>query len=141
MMRGRLATLVALGALSLFAASCGDAATTTTPSPTPTSPTTSTFASTLPVQGAVSREFSTTQAGTVTVTLKSAGAASTVVGLGIGVPNTGVANCALFAASRTTASATPQITAPVDAGQYCVALYDVGTLTTPVSFEIAIVYP
>ena len=140
MMR-RLPTLVALGAISLFAASCGDDAPTTTPTPTPTSPTTSTFASALPVQGSVSRVFATTQAGTVTVTLKSAGATSTVVGLGIGVPHTGVANCALFTTSRTTASTTPQITAPVDVGQYCVALYDVGTLTSPINFEVTIVYP
>ena len=137
----RLTNLIAFGALSLFAAGCGDDLNPSAPTLPVASPTTSTFASTLPLQGSVSRVFATTQAGTVTVTLKSAGAPSTVVGLGIGIPYTGVANCALFSSSRTTAGTTPQITAPVDSGQYCVALYDVGALTSAVSFEITIVYP
>lgn len=141
MTRLRRTWLVAVLALSLFALSCGDNATTTTPTPTPTSPTTSSFASTLVVQGSVSRQFAATQAGTVSVTLKSAGAASTVVGLGLGVPTAGVARCGLNTATRTTAGTAPQITASVDAGPYCVAIYDVGTLTSPISFEISIVFP
>lgn len=140
-MRRQITTLAAACLMSLVALGCGDDTPTTPTTSTPTSPTTSSFASTLPVQGAVSRLFSATQSGTVTVTLKSAGAPSTVVGLGIGVPTAGVANCAFTSAQRVTAGTTPQITASVDAGQYCVGIYDVGTLTSPIAFDITIVFP
>jgi hypothetical protein len=138
-MRRRVAALGALMSLGVFAWGCGD--TTTVTAPTVTSPSTSSFTSTLAVAGAVSRQFTATQSGTVSVTLNSAGPASTVVGLGIGVPTAGIANCSFLTTSRATAGTAPQIAASVDAGPYCVGIYDVGTLTAPISFDITIVYP
>lgn len=134
------AVITALGAASLTSG-CGDDSPTTTSPTTPTSPTTSTFSSQLTVKGAVSRLFSATAAGTVSVTLTSAGAAGTIVGLGLGVPSSGIARCTLTTAIVTAAGSTPQIAAPVDAGTYCVAVYDVGTLTDTIAFDITIVYP
>ena len=104
-----------------------------------TSPTTTTLSTRLTVNGAISRSFTATQAGTVSVTLNNAGAA--VVGLGLGVPSTGVARCVLTTAIVTSAGTTPQIAAPVDAGTYCVAVYDVGRLTNEITIDLTIVYP
>jgi hypothetical protein len=137
-----VAVVAALGAASLTIACGKDAATTTaTPTPAPTSPTTSTFASRLTVNGAVSRTFTATQAGTVTVLLTNAGGPFTRVGLGLGVPTTGVARCALSTAMVTTPGATPQISAAVDPGAYCVTIYDIGTLADTIDFSLTLVYP
>ena len=61
--------------------------------------------------------------------LTNAAGPTTVVGLGIGVPTTGIAKCALSTAIKTASGSTPQISAAVDPGQYCVTVYDLSTLT------------
>ncbi len=127
---------------SAFNLACGDDTVTTPTTPTtPASPTTRSFSSKLTVKGAVSRTFTATQAGTVSATLTSAGSASTRVGLGIGVPYGGIATCTLNSMVTTTAGASPQISATVDAGQYCVAVFDVGALTDDINFDLTIVFP
>ena len=65
----------------------------------------------------------------------------TLVGLGIGVPTTGIAGCALSTAINTTPGSSPQLTATVDAGSYCVTIYDIGTLTGPIDFSFTVVFP
>lgn len=141
----RAATLIAAVSVLIGAATltsgCGEDSQATTAPSTPASPTTSTFSSLLTLNGAVSRSFTATQSGTVSVTLTGAGVPGTVVGLGIGVPSTGVARCTLNTAILTTAGSTPQIVASVDAGTYCVAIYDLGTLTDAITFELTIVLP
>src|SRR6266581_3680434 len=135
------ALVVAIGTASL-SISCGkDAATTTSPTTTPSSPTTTTFASRLTVNGAVSRSFIATQAGTVIVMLTNAGGPFTLVGLGLGVPTSGIARCALNTAISTTPGSTPQISAAVDSGQYCVTIYDLGNLTETIDFSLTVVFP
>jgi hypothetical protein len=42
---------------------------------------------------------------------------------------------------QTGAASSPQITAAVDAGTYCVRLHDPGTLAAPVAFSVTIVRP
>ena len=66
------AIVAAIGVASLTSACGNDTPTTPTPS-APTSPTTSTFSSRLTAKGAVSRSFTATQAGTVSVTLTNSG--------------------------------------------------------------------
>ena len=122
----------------LAAAGCGkDDQSTTAPS---SSTTTTVFASTLSVNTSAARAFRASQAGTVTVTLTALGTVLPV-GLGLGVPSTGVANCTLTTSVLTTAGTAPQITAAVDAGAYCAAVFDVGNLTNTVGFELSIVHP
>ena len=87
------------------------------------------------------RTFTASAAGTVTVTLTNAAGASNIVGLGIGIPNGGVSRCTLSTTLNTTAGSTAQIAARVDAGTYCVAIYDVGTLPAAIDFSITIVFP
>lgn len=138
----RRAFIVLVLSLGLLTVGCGnDTSTSPTTPTTPTGPTTSIFASRLTPNGAVSRSFGATTAGTVTVMLTNAAGPFTRVGLGLGVPTAGLAKCALSTAISTTAGSTPQISAAVDAGQYCVTVYDLGTLTEPIDFSVTLVYP
>lgn len=153
MIKSRCLAIVVL-LFAVAAAGCADqAATTTTPTPAvPTTPTTTTspplvypatttLTTQLFVDGAVSRTFTTSKAGTVSVTLSRAGADGTMVGLGIGIPQGALASCTLSTSITTAASSTPQLNVPVDNGSYCVTVYDVGTLTDTISFDLTIVYP
>lgn len=138
---GSLLRITALAAVLAAAAACGNSTTTPTAPTTPTGPTTSIFGSRLTPGGAVSRQFGASTNGTVTAMLTNAAGPNTVVGLGIGVPTTGLAKCALTTAIQTNAGSTPQLSATVDAGNYCVVVYDLGTLTSPIDFSVTLVYP
>jgi hypothetical protein len=140
MQRGTFAVLALT--LGVLTAGCGNNNAPTTPTPTtPTGPTTSIFASRLTPGGAVSRSFGATTTGTVTVMLTNAAGPLTRVGLGIGVPTSGIAKCSLSTAINTASGTTPQISAAVDPGQYCVTVYDLGTLTSTIDFSVTLVYP
>jgi ABC-type Fe3+-hydroxamate transport system substrate-binding protein len=120
---------------------CGDSADSTTSPTTATTPTTATFGSRLTVNGSASRTFTVTTPGTVTAMLTNAGGPFAVVGLGLGVPLGGVANCTLSTSVNTAPGSTPQVAAAVDPGTYCVAIYDVGNLTATIDFAVTISYP
>lgn len=110
---------------------------TTTPA---ASPVTETFSSVLAVGGYASRSFNAAKAGTATVTLTSASASSTLkLGMGLGIPD-GVGSGCLFTRSTETAAG-GQLSATVDAGSYCVRVWDLGTLTATTSFTVTIVRP
>lgn len=126
---------------ALTTVACGNNTPTTPTTPEIVSPLTTTFASRVTVGGSAARAFATQQAGTVTVQLKSAGSPSAVLGLGIGLPYGGVSTCTLTRALTTSPADAPQITATVEEGAYCVAVYDVGNLTAPMDFEVVVVYP
>jgi hypothetical protein len=101
---------------------------------------TESFSSQLFVGGTSSRSFTAAQAGTATVTLVSAGAATTKVGFGIGVPDFVGSGC-LFTRSNDAATAGTSFSLPVDAGTYCVRIFDTGALTSTITFSITIVRP
>ena len=106
-----------------------------------TSPVTESFASQLFVGGSASRTFTAAKAGTATITLVSAGPPTTVkLGFGIGVPDALGSGC-LFTRSAEAAVAGTSFSLPVDAGTYCVRVYDTGTLTANTAFAITIVRP
>ena len=136
MIARRSVFLVALlAALAASSAGCGKNSTSPT-SPT-SSPTTETFTGQFTPGGDASRVFTSAGAGTVTVTITQVSAAD--VGLGVGIPQPGNIGCYL---SETIEGATSSIlTAGVEAGTYCVRIYDVGTLTAPVAFTLTIVHP
>ena len=115
--------------------------TPTTPSPVRTSPVNETFQSNLTPQGSVWRLVNAIQTGTMTATLSSTDQPSTVVGFGIGLRNATSTACLLNKEVITTAGSAPQLSATVDAGNYCVKLFDTGTLTTPMAFTITLSYP
>jgi hypothetical protein len=84
--------------------------------------------------GATSRTITALQAGTVTVTLAVTGPP---IGVGIGIPASG--SCRL-----TLSEVAPQgavLSAPVEEGDYCVSIFDPGTLTTPLGVRVEIDTP
>jgi hypothetical protein len=135
MTRAVLAILV----IVVASASC----TTTMTSPTPTADTDlllREFTSLLIPGGSASREFSTTAAGNVSVTLKSTTPAGIAIGLGVGIPRSN-GSCALAAAVETPAGTDAQVSITADAGTFCAKVYDPGTLEAPLPFTISIVRP
>ena len=87
--------------------------------------------------------------GTVSVTLTSAvetlpGGAllpTVVMGLGIGTP-TG-STCTLLSGGTTTAQggSSPQLSGSLNAGAYCVQVYDVTSQVGPVAYAVAVSHP
>ena len=129
---------LAMGVLT--AVGCDDAATAT--SPTVTSPVTETFAGQFAVGGAAARSFSSASAGTATITLTQIGPpADVTIGIGIGIPQSDGSGCYLTQSVTAGAAAAPQLTAAVEAGTYCVRLFDTGALTSQVAFSVTIVRP
>jgi hypothetical protein len=125
--------------VAMAVAGCGGNSTTTATSPsTPTKPSNEIWSSVLAPGGTSSRSFTVNAAGTVSVTMTSAGA---TVGLGVGLPRVTGGGCRLGVSVNASASSAPQITTQADAGQYCVQVFDLGTLTDPIPFAITIDHP
>jgi len=98
------------------------------------------FSSQLVPGGGASRNFEVAAAGSIAVTLKSTTPAGVAIGLGVGIPRSN-GTCALSTAVETIAGATAQISVSADAGTYCAKVYDLGTLSAPLPFTIAISRP
>ena len=132
----RLRSLIPLFVLAAIITGCGDGTTT------PTAPTTKAiddvWSSVLAPGGTSSRSFTVNAAGTIAVTMTSAGA---TVGLGVGLPRTIGGGCRLGVSVNASAGSTPQLTTQADAGQYCVQVFDLGTLTDAVPFALKIDHP
>ena len=125
---------------AVTAAGCDEDAPPTTPSTSTTESVT--WSTNLANGGSTSRSFKTTRNGTVSITLQSlAGSTTLRAGLGVGIPLGDGTGCVLSRSVETTAGATAQLELSVDAGSYCVQVYDPGTLTQPVGFTILLIYP
>jgi hypothetical protein len=125
---------------ALAGTACDDATTPTSPSTT--SPVTETFSGQLSVGGTASRSFTSAASGTATLTLTQIGPpADVTVGFGIGIPQSNSAGCYLTQSVQAGASSTPQFSVSVEAGSYCVRLFDTGALTSQVAFSVTIVRP
>jgi hypothetical protein len=133
-------TLAFLTAIVLGTA-CSNNSSQSTTTPTPASPQTQVFTSQLAQQGVNTESFVAAQAGTISVTLTSVTPAI-VLGVGLGVPNPSAPGCSLATIVNSAASSTAQITAPADAGTYCVSISDIGFVPPPgASFSISIAHP
>ena len=93
--------------------------------------------------GAAARSFSAASAGTAADHAdadRTAGRPRPSVSAS-GIPQSDGAGCYLTQTVQAGASSAPQLTVPVEAGTYCVRLYDPGALTSPVAFSVTIVRP
>jgi hypothetical protein len=125
-----LAALVLAGALS----ACGGDTTT------PTTPTTviDTFNGTLQALGSVQYPFTVNSAGVVSATVTSLNPQATItVGFGLGQPSAGVCNLISGAFSESAKVGQP-ISGTINAGSYCVVLYDIGNVVGSDDFVIQI---
>ena len=132
---GFVRRLAVLGVM--LVAACGGGKTPTAPS-SPSSTMSENWSSVVAPKGTSSRSFTVTKAGTITVTPTGAGA---TLGLGIGLPRVTGGGCRLGVAVNASPGSSPQISTAADAGQYCVQVYDLGTLTDPVGFALKIDHP
>ena len=123
--------------MALFAAGCGSGNSPTTPSNT-SAPTSENWSGVVAPGGQSSRSFTVNASGTVAITLTASGA---TLGLGVGVPRVTGGGCRLGVTVNASAASNPQISTPADAGQYCVQVYDLGTLQDPVGFALKIDHP
>jgi hypothetical protein len=120
--------LAIVGAIALTAAGCGSDNSTTTPStPAPTAGT-DTFSATLAPGGTAIHNFTASTAGGVLVTLTATNPASTLLGLGIGIPGGDIGGCDMTKTVQALPGNVAQLTALVDAGDYCAGAFDVGTV-------------
>jgi len=118
---------------AMMLAGCGSNSTPTTPS-NPSSTVKENWSSVVAPGGASTRSFTVNSAGNIVVTLT----AGPTVGLGIGLPRTNGGGCRLGVSVNASPATTPQISTQADAGQYCVQVFDLGTLTDPVGFALTI---
>jgi hypothetical protein len=133
-MKQMTAVMVAMGVACLMSA-CSDPTPPVTPTPVPAT-ITEVFTGTLLVAGNNMIPFSVQHVGALKVTLTAVDPPVTV-GLGIGTPSTGV--CVPFQQAAVAPGGPPALsgTATVS-GNFCVSIFDVGNLTTPVSYTITV---
>jgi hypothetical protein len=140
-MRRPIGLLAAALVAVAFSAWACDEETPTTPEP-PTTPVTvtETFTGTINPNGAQTQSFNTEAAGTVTATLVSiAPDSATRIGLALGTWN-GVSCKIEIAADSAQQGVT--ITGTASAlGSFCVRVYDVGALTSNITFEVRVTHP
>lgn len=113
-----------------------------TTEPTPTTLAEDSFSTQLLPGGTAARDIVVTTRGTVSVTLSSTTPAGMRLGLGLGIPQANGAGCLLSLSVEAVAGASPQVSATVETGTYCVKVYDAGHLTTSaVPFTLLISRP
>jgi hypothetical protein len=126
-------------ALAVGASGCGDDP--VLPPTTPTPPSISeTFSGTLTINAAATHQFSSTTAGTVTVTLQTIGPnPETIMGLSLGTWN-GTGCATVVANDRATIGVSINgIVSTV--GALCARVYDIGQFVEPTDYEIIVVHP
>jgi hypothetical protein len=124
--------------LAMFAAACeGDLADIpTTPDPVTV---TETFSGTLTVNGAATHAFFTAATGAVTATLTSLGEEPpAMVGISLGTLSTTQVCSTLLSRDNAVVTTVVEGTVTTLGGSLCVRIYDVGSLTASVPYEIRI---
>jgi hypothetical protein len=138
---GRVMTGLVLVTAAIATSGCGNNNTVSNPSATPPVTVTDTFEGTLTVNGAITQPFVVQTAGQVVATLTSLDPASvvvngettdTVMGLSLGTWNGLVCTIGAPTLANDKAKVGVALTASATAtGNYCVRVYDSGSLTQP----------
>jgi len=117
-------------ALALVAGACGSDDSTTAPSAPVPAAGTDTFTGQMAPGGTAMHQFTASANGTVNLTLTSTDPAGALVGLGIGIPGNNIGTCDLTKTVQARPGAAAQLSAAVEAGEYCAGTFDVGGLST-----------
>jgi len=112
-------------------------------SPTPTvSQVTDTFSGTVDVGGSDFHTFTVVATGgSISATLTAAGPPPTIfMGFGVGVVNG--TSCSLLTNGflNTQASASPQLVGTINAGTYCLAVYDIGNQSAQIAYTATVTH-
>jgi hypothetical protein len=136
-----LALVLLLAAIGCSGGS-GSSSTTTPSSTPPLPPTSETFTGTVPVGGSMSHAFTVSlNNGQLTADLTAAGPPPTIfMGLGVGTVTNGV--CTLINGGSAIIQAGPsaQLSGAVNAGAYCVAVFDAGNQTADVTYTVVVTH-
>jgi hypothetical protein len=129
---------------SLLFLGCGDSSPTTpTTTPAPPPSLTENFSGALAIGASKFYSFSVGSTGTVNITLtnliENGQDSSTQIALALGAP--GGTGCRPNTTVTIAAGSTPHITGTYPPGVYCALITDVGNLSTPSTFVIAIAHP
>jgi hypothetical protein len=100
---------------------------------------TESFSSTITPSGRATRSFNATTAGTASVTLSSLSPSNANAGIAIGVQD--ASNCYLSRIVTGPPGGSPQLSVPVEAGFYCMAVFDVGNFTQNQTFTLSVTHP
>jgi hypothetical protein len=135
------AAVVMLCALTSACAGDSSATSSSTSSTSPTTAvTTESFSGTVPVGGSDTHPFTVAlSGGQVNAILTAAGPPSTIyMGLGIGTYSGGTCTLLSGGSVVTQAASTAQLAGTVNAGSYCVQVYDAGNQTVAVSYAVTV---
>jgi hypothetical protein len=133
--------------MALAAAGCSSGGTslpasaTPAPAATPVA-TTETFTGTVAVGGNDVHPFTVATSNlNLSVTLTAAGPPSTIF-MGLGVGTYSGTTCSLLSSGATTAQAgtAAQLSGTITAGAYCVAVFDVGNLSAPITYTAVVTH-
>jgi hypothetical protein len=131
-------------ALALTGGACDNSSSSNLPSiPATPTPVSETFEGTVPLldthDGADFRPFTVAVSGAVTVTLTAASPPPTIqMGVGVGTP-TGTTCTIIPNGSATVAAGTP-LSGTLTVGTYCVEIFDVGNMASPVTYSVTVVH-
>jgi hypothetical protein len=138
--KNTLAGLAVAAALLAAGCSSGDDPSSSLPVG-PSSPlVTENFSGTVQIGSSDAHPFTVIASGfQITVNLTTAGPPSTItMGVGVGSPASG--SCQLLTGGSTSAAAgpTPQLTGNISAGQYCLAVFDIGNQSAPITYTVVV---
>jgi hypothetical protein len=123
--------------LTLFAGACTDPV--APPAPTPVVPTiTETFTDTLLQLGSNTHQFTVQQVGGLKVSLSDVDPPSAVA---FGVGTQSLVGCTLISRLNFVPGATAQLSGTATtAGNFCVMVFDAGTLTQPITYTVNVLH-
>jgi hypothetical protein len=138
------AALVLVLALALTATACSSGSSTAIPT-APSAPASiiETFNGTVTVGSSDFHNFAVTANGSVNVTLTAASPPATIwMGLGVGTPGSGACSLPPGGGNSvpTPAGVNPQLSGTLTAGTYCVLVYDIGNVTSPVTYSVTVAH-
>jgi hypothetical protein len=138
--RQRMKRTFAALILVVFAAGCGSSSSDSTPTGPTANVTTENFTGNVDPGGKTFSQFNVAlSGGQVNVTLTSAGPPSTIY-MGLGVGSFADPNCTLLTNGSvvTQAGTTAQLSGTLNAGSYCVMVYDAGNQVSTVSYAVTV---
>jgi hypothetical protein len=137
-----LGALMMLGAIATLTIGCDNGSSTDTPTAPSTALVTETFTGTVDPGGESNNPFNVTASGgQVNVTLTAAGPPSTIY-MGVGVGSWANSTCTLLTNgyTLTPAGTTAQLSGTVNAGAYCVKVFDAGNQTAQITYAVTVTH-
>jgi hypothetical protein len=126
----------------LAGTACGDGGNSTPNFIQPTPPlVTENFNGSVDVGGTDIHNFTVAAAGQLNVTLTAAGPPPTIfMGIGVGTPSGTQCQLLTNGSAAAPAGTSAQLSGTIAAGSYCVAVFDIGNQTGPITYAVTITH-